>query len=85
MSTIEYKADDITKAEFAVWMNSTITKYVIQEIRKQRDLIVEEILDGTYIDDHAKLTAKIGEAAGLSRLIDIEYGDIEDDTQNPRV
>lgn len=82
MQELEYSEElGISKAEFAVWRNSKITKYVIERLKEERNQILEEVMDGNYLDtkDHARMFAKIGQAAGLRRLIDVEYGDDVDE------
>jgi hypothetical protein len=82
--------DDISATQFRAWLNDDVTKKVFSLLKERREEINHELIDSNALmsnDWHKIAIRLVGERDGLDRLLEIEYGEVEeiseDDEHSP--
>jgi len=74
-------SNEISATQFRAWLNDDVTKTVFALLRERREEINHELIDSNALmsnDWHKIAIRLVGERDGLDRLLEIEYGEVEE-------
>lgn len=69
-------------SELHNWMTHPITQKIYKELHIQRKLELDSIVCGACIEDHAKLTHRLGIIEGLDRFLELDIKDLQEVQNN---
>lgn len=73
---------EISKDDFVLWLSDRVTRYVLNVIAEERDLLKDELCGGVTLSSdkpEIKTAMLIGYIGGLNQLLNIRYDDEDEE------